>query len=487
MATAKRLTAYVDVDTARGVSGLRRVGRETDSLAGRMRSLEGAALAAGAAILATAGRDELNLGREQVRAELQTGLPAGALDPAFDQVRRASGLTGEALGDIAPLVTIGVSRGLSGDDLNQFILGGSVQQLLYDTPASVIGEATLGLAQQFDLPGGYLQSADIIGGAVQGNPRLASELLPFLTRPGAGARELGLSLEDTLAAAVVQVQQSENPGVAFTQLRSLLTELVRQTADPKSTLRDDYGLDPQLAGLYAGGTLGSGGLGGIVDFLAGQPGFEPFTALGRAEAAQAFIALRDNPEDLARARAAIGGTTNVLSEAAQRFGDDPATIGLQFRREISNVVGESFGDVGSILSGDISGVGALLIPGGQLEDAIGRTGRFRTDPTRPFDAGGNPVLGLARTPEAAGQIAQRGLLASLGDAIGDALSGLLGGGSGGGLPGTPVPGVTVVNNITVAPDAVSKTVAEQVADDLADTAGSVVPDYQYPDYILRQR
>lgn len=470
MATAKRLTAFVDVDSSRGIRGLRNVGRETDTLGGKFRGLQAAALAAGAAILGAAGREYFDLQRDQVRAELQTGQPAGALDYAYDAVRSASSLTGEAPADISPLATIGLSRGLEGDELTQFIRGGAVQQLLYETPAAQIGEATLGLAQQYDLPGGYLEAADIIGGAVQANPRLASELLPFLARPGAQAREAGLSLEDTLAAAVVQVQQSENPSVAFTQLRSLLSELVIQSATPGSGLRD-LGLDRGLLQLYAGGALGEGGLGGVVGYLEAA-GIDPALHLGREEAQTAYIALRDNLDDLASVRAGIAGTRNVLAEAAGRFSDDPATIALQLRREVSAVYGETIADIGQVLTGDIGHIGAVFLPGDPVEDAAidwthgGAAGRLVQSITQP-------IRDIAQAPQAAAGAAEAGFLANLSSAIAGALSGVLGSGGGG---GTFAPGTVVIqNDITVAADSVTETVAQQVADDMADTAAPDPP------------
>jgi len=468
VASPKRLTAYVDVDSTRGVRGLRTVGRETDTLGGKFRGLQAAALAAGAAIVGAAGREHFDLQRDQVRAELQTGQPAGALDYAFQAVRDASGVTGEAPADISPLVTVGLSRGLTGDALTEFVQGGAVQQLLYETPAAQIGEATLGLAQQYDLPGGYLEAADIIGGAVQANPRLASELLPFLARPGAQAREAGLSLEDTLAAAVVQVQQSENPSIAFTQLRSLLSELVIQSATPKSDLRE-LGLDRDLLQLYASGVIGPGGLGGVVGYLEAA-GIEPATDLGREEAQTAYIALRDNLDDLASVRAGIAGTRDVLAEAAERFGDDPATNALRLRRSLNTSIAERFEAFSRVQQGDISSIPSVILPGG-VEDYI------RGEQGDIFGSGTPGIAGVIRTPDIAVEAAEAGFLGNLSSAIAGALSGVLGSGGGG---GAVAPGVVVTNHITVAADSVTETVAQQVADDMADTASPIPASYFQP-------
>ena len=432
-----------------------------------MRNLQTAALAAGTALVGAAAGEYFELEREQVRAELQTGLPSGALDAAFLQVREVAQATGERPRDIAPLVTVGTSRGLAGEELEQFIAGGAIQQLLYQVPAAQIGEATLGLSQQYGL--GFLETADIIGGAVQANPRLASELVPFLQRPGAAGREIGLSLEDTLAAAVVQVQNAENPSIAFTQLRSLLTELATQAGTPGSFLQEQ-GLNTGLLRTVAEDR----GIGGIISSLEAR-GFDPITDLGREEAALGYIALRDNPEALARAQAGIGGTYNVLYDALQRFGDDPATLALRLRNVPGNVIAESITDIARIAQGDLGGLRDLAIPSDDLERGLRERVFARGDPSDVF--GGRSAVfgveGLVRTPEVLPEIAQQGFLANLGLAVADAFSVVLGGGRPGGA-GLAVPGVVV--NVNVSPDATTPQLRQQIEDEIADTGVDLTSD-----------
>lgn len=472
IASTKRLTASITVNPDAAVRGLQRVGRETDNLGSRMRGLEGAATAAGLAILAAGTREYLDISTEQVRAELQTGLPSGALDYAFTQVADAAQLTGLGAETIAPLATLGISRGLTGTDLETFIGGGAIQGLIYDIDPATVAGPTLQLAQTFGLEGpagGYLAAADIIGGIVQANPRLAQDLLPYVARPAAAGREAGFGLGDILAAGVVGVQEAENPAVAFTQLNSLLRELNRQAADPRSTLASDYGLTTERLG-----ELAEGGLGAVVDYLEDQPGaFNPLTAFGRVEAGTAYIGLRDNPADLAAAERAAEESFNILYEGAGRFRRDPGTIGRQLYQQALNIPGDILGDIGAVIGErDPLQLWRIAAPTDEFERSLERF--WGGDALPDFATGTVPnpysgVPGLARTPEAATRGFFGTIQAQLAEAVSEVLGLRLGGGGGGQAGFEYAAPVVVVNNVNVATGSADGA-RQRIADELADTA-----------------
>lgn len=466
VASTKRLTASVVVNPEAAIRGLQRVGRETDTLGARMRGLETAATAAGLALLAAGTSEYLDISTEQVRAELQTGQPAGALDYAFGQVSEAARLTGLGAETIAPLATLGISRGLTGEDLETFIGGGAIQGLIYDIDPATVAGPTLQLAQTFGLEGpagGYLAAADIIGGIVQANPRLAQDLLPYVARPAAAGREAGFGLGDILAAGVVGVQEAENPAVAFTQLNSLLRELNRQAADPRSTLASDYGLTTERLS-----ELAEGGLGAVVDYLEDQPGtFNPLTAFGRVEAGTAYIGLRDNPADLAAAERAAETSFNILYEGAGRFRTDPGTIGRQLQQQALNIPADIIGDISTVIAErDPLQLWRVAAPTEEFEQSLERlfTGGRGLDEAQ-FEG----IPGLVRTPEAATRGFFGTLQANLADAISGALSIALGGG-GGATPGLEIASPrVVVNQVNVATGSADGA-RQRIADELADTA-----------------